>query len=389
MPVKPKTSKMIWGKAAARCSICRQVVIEDKNENSSFDIPIGEIAHIVAEKIDGPRGKSSLTTAERNETENLLLLCQKHHTIIDNDTNSYTVEKLKETKNRHEKWVENKLNNSPIWEEKIEQAYYLNIPRLAMLSSNLNEEANKYNFEKVGTLSKLGIELSYLMERFKSTINKIDLKSIPLKEAVAYPEDIIGCYVSFTERFRTKDIIIPDSYGTNTPSQEKLNPHIYTKIADYKICLSINYKWITTSTAYCFFRPTGGHSNFSGYGIVNDINTTSKIIYLTPYIIGLKKNALHPLLLKKVHDDEKTLENSLDKFKKNKNNLNMYWIGDINECSCCNLDFSSLNYMIDAIVDGCGYNMCASCFLKTHRKLGTGYGQAYIKDGNKWRYIAG
>ncbi|WP_447884058.1 hypothetical protein [Serratia fonticola] len=389
MAVKTKTIKMIWGKAAARCSICKQILIEEKDKNSSHLIPIGEVAHIVAEKNDGPRGKSNLTTMERDDIENLLLLCQKHHTIVDNDTNLYTVDKLKEIKKLHEQWVENKLNTSPSWEVKIEQAYYLNIPRLSMLSSDLNEEANKYDLEKIDTLFDFGMNLFYIMENFKSTINKIDLKSIPLNEAISYPDDIIGCYVSFTDRFRTKDIIIPGSYGIKTTPQEKLNPHIYTNIDGYKIVLSINYKWITTSTAYGFFRPSGGHSKFSGFGIVNDINTTAKVIYITPYIIGLKKNTPHPILLKRAHDDEKKLEISISNYTKNQELLDMYWNGDIDECNFCNFDFSCLNYMVDAIVNGCGYNICATCFLKEHKKLGIGYGQAYIKEGNKWRYIAG
>ncbi|HID3974276.1 TPA: hypothetical protein ACXE0Z_003724 [Enterobacter cloacae] len=389
MAIKTKTIKMIWGKAAARCSICREILIEGRNKYISNPIAIGEIAHIVAEKKDGPRGDSDLTSAERDDIDNLLLLCQKHHTIIDTDINLYTVEKLKEIRRLHELWVENKLNASPSWEAKIEQAYYLNIPRLSMLSSDLNEEAKKYNLTKIDTLSNLGMDLFYLMEDFKSTINKIDLKSIPLNEAVSYPDDIIGCYVSFTERFRTKDIIIPGSYGIKTTPQEKLSPHIYTHIDDYKIVISINYKWITTSTAYCFFRPSGGHSKFSGYGIVNDIDTTAKIIYITPYIIGLKKNTPHPIILKRARDDEKKLEELISNNKNNPKNSDLYWNGDIEECDYCSLDFSFLNYMVDAIDKGCGCNICASCFLKTHKKLGTGLGQAYLKEGKKWRYIAG
>ncbi len=388
MAVKAKIIKMIWGKAAARCSICKQVLIEEENKNSSYHIPIGEVAHIVAERNDGPRGKSNLTTMERNDIGNLLLLCQKHHTIVDNDTNLYTVGKLNEIKKAHEQWVVNKLNTCPSWEAKIEQVYYLNIPRLSMLTSNLNEEANKYNLEELDTLSDFGFNLFHLMENFKSIINKIDLKSIPLNEAISYPDDIIGCYVSFTDRFRTKDIIIPGSYGIKTTSQEKLNPHIYTNIDGYKIVLSINYKWITTSTAYCFFRPSGGHSKFSGFGIVNDINTTAKVIYITPYIIGLKKNTPHPILLKRAHDDERKLEILMSGYNKNQKALDIYWHGDVDECNCCNFDFSCLNYMVDAIINGCGCNICATCFLKSHKKLGMGYGQAYIKEGDKWRCIA-
>ena len=44
---------------------------------------VGEIAHMVAESQDGPRGVSPLTIAQRNSYPNLLLLCLEDHKLVD------------------------------------------------------------------------------------------------------------------------------------------------------------------------------------------------------------------------------------------------------------------------------------------------------------------
>ncbi len=44
-------------------------------------VVLGEMAHIVAESPNGPRGDSPLTPEQRNRYENLILLCNQHTTI--------------------------------------------------------------------------------------------------------------------------------------------------------------------------------------------------------------------------------------------------------------------------------------------------------------------
>ncbi|WP_346533855.1 tetratricopeptide repeat protein [Micromonospora sp. DPT] len=70
---------------------------------------ISEIAHIVAEKPDGPRGEFPLSRAERDSYDNLMLLCNVHHQLIDSQPTTYTVEWLREVKFGHERFVEQRL----------------------------------------------------------------------------------------------------------------------------------------------------------------------------------------------------------------------------------------------------------------------------------------
>jgi hypothetical protein len=99
---------MLWGRAAGRCSICRTMLVVDRTENDGEAL-VGEMCHIVAESVDGPRGRSPLTGAKRDEYDNLILLCPNHHAEIDGQPEAFTVERLKSIKAEHERWVQNSL----------------------------------------------------------------------------------------------------------------------------------------------------------------------------------------------------------------------------------------------------------------------------------------
>lgn len=114
MSIPQKDLKILWGKAAGRCSMpeCRdKLVTEASKLIPSKNILIGQNCHIVGEKEDGPRGKSILTPEERNRYPNLILLCVNHHTTIDQDPESWPIEKLHQIKSDHEIWVETRLTD--------------------------------------------------------------------------------------------------------------------------------------------------------------------------------------------------------------------------------------------------------------------------------------
>lgn len=102
MAVDVKTRILIWCRAASRCSICKEELIHDLSTGDKSSL-IGDVAHIVAQKEGGPRGVSPLTSEERDQFPNLLLLCKNDHKIVDDDPQSFTVEKLHEIKTAHER----------------------------------------------------------------------------------------------------------------------------------------------------------------------------------------------------------------------------------------------------------------------------------------------
>lgn len=110
MPISLKTQKMLWGRAAARCAFseCRRHLVEDITETDDPTL-VGENCHIVAEKNDGPRADAAMPVDDRNRYGNLILLCNVHHKIVDDNEKSWTVEALKRLKEEHEAWVEQSL----------------------------------------------------------------------------------------------------------------------------------------------------------------------------------------------------------------------------------------------------------------------------------------
>lgn len=111
MSISIKTRKMLWGRSANRCNFpgCRIELAMDATETDDESI-VGEECHMVARKIDGPRGDSVLTSEQRDKYGNLILMCNVHHKIIDDQYISYSVEKLKNMKCEHEEWVKSALS---------------------------------------------------------------------------------------------------------------------------------------------------------------------------------------------------------------------------------------------------------------------------------------
>lgn len=103
--ISEKDQKILWGRAAGRCSIaeCRTILTHEAAEGSAKTI--GEMAHIVAAKQDGPRGMSVLDDLARAAYSNHILLCPNHHAMIDADPTRYAVELLHSVKAAHEMWV--------------------------------------------------------------------------------------------------------------------------------------------------------------------------------------------------------------------------------------------------------------------------------------------
>ncbi|MDK0624325.1 HNH endonuclease [Clostridium perfringens] len=116
MAIRNHTRKLLWGKSANRCNFpeCKEILsIECGEEKHTV---IGEECHIIARSEDGPRGNSTLDKKQRDEYDNLILMCEKHHHIIDDNPEKYTVEILKDMKSKHEDWVDINLS-----QEKVEE----------------------------------------------------------------------------------------------------------------------------------------------------------------------------------------------------------------------------------------------------------------------------
>lgn len=98
---------LLWGKAGGRCEYdgCNELLWQDPLTKSEFNVAY--IAHIIADKPKGPRGDPVLSGQLRYELSNLMLLCDRHHRLIDHEqVAEHTVERLSRMKEQHEQRIQ-------------------------------------------------------------------------------------------------------------------------------------------------------------------------------------------------------------------------------------------------------------------------------------------
>lgn len=122
MAITIKTHKMLWGRAASRCAMCRTELALDSTETDDESL-IGDACHIVARSESGPRGDVPIEVTQRDTYSNLILLCKNHHKQVDDQRNYYTVEKLREIKAKHEAWVREGLGTFDAQQQRNDEIY--------------------------------------------------------------------------------------------------------------------------------------------------------------------------------------------------------------------------------------------------------------------------
>lgn len=89
--------KLLFAKSGNRCAFpkCKAPMALD-------DTLVGEVCHIKGARPGSARFDPHQSASHRHHRDNLILMCPTHHTVIDDDENSYTVERLLQLKREHE-----------------------------------------------------------------------------------------------------------------------------------------------------------------------------------------------------------------------------------------------------------------------------------------------
>ncbi|MCO7227558.1 SAVED domain-containing protein [Pleionea sp. CnH1-48] len=108
--IPEKVKNELWGRSGGRCQFknCHKPLSEELLTKKRTNL--SNIAHIIADSPEGPRGDKKLSNQLSKDIANLMLLCRDHHKLIDDKEHwrSYSVELLTNWKKEHETWV-NKL----------------------------------------------------------------------------------------------------------------------------------------------------------------------------------------------------------------------------------------------------------------------------------------
>lgn len=130
------TIRIVWGKTAGICEYrgCNEKLFYD--ETTAFEFNCAYIAHIVAANPDGPRGDGIRSNQLSDKIENIMLMCDKHHRLIDReDVAGHSEDVLLEMKREHEENIAKVCN-------------YLNIQNteILMFSSPIKGNLVNINF---------------------------------------------------------------------------------------------------------------------------------------------------------------------------------------------------------------------------------------------------
>jgi len=292
MALSVKTQKYIWGLFAGRCAICKEAVIHEANGSEAS--LIGEIAHIVGSRPDSARYDHLMSENERDGSDNLLLLCRKHHKIIDDHEIKYTVRNLQIIRSEHLDWLEGQLQPVIPWRLQVSSFTYLNVPRLLEYAVLQGYRVHSPQVPANSTLHELGFELNQMMEAFRRPLESMAIQSVQADQVTFAHENYIGRIVSFNRlRFRSKNIptTIPKG-GLDLQFSGDLasDPHIYHRFSDWTLIFNIDPRWITTKTAFTLFRPTGGASVCTGFGRVHSVDLENATMTATALVIGMPQS---------------------------------------------------------------------------------------------------
>lgn len=111
MTISNKDRKLLWGMSAGKCNVCK-IDLSLPNKDGT----IGEEAHTVSGKENGPRADKNFSRDKIDHYKNLILLCPNHHTEIDKNPGDWPAEKLRNLKTVHEKWVKDSVSADSITE---------------------------------------------------------------------------------------------------------------------------------------------------------------------------------------------------------------------------------------------------------------------------------
>lgn len=103
--IPDKIRTLLMGKCGGKCEFrgCEENILNESLTRKSGIY--SNFAHIIADSENGPRGDKELSIKLAKDESNIMVLCFKHHKIIDENENEYTVEILNQMKQDHEKYI--------------------------------------------------------------------------------------------------------------------------------------------------------------------------------------------------------------------------------------------------------------------------------------------
>lgn len=139
MAISDKDNLKLYSYSAGLCNFCKKNLIDQVFDNNSN---MGERAHIYGKR---PGSARYIPEMDNNDSyDNLILLCQQHHKLIDDHPNRYPADVLYKIKSDHE----GRVKNNPILQCTADAGLILGIFSSFNLM-HLNNIFNNLNLNKI------------------------------------------------------------------------------------------------------------------------------------------------------------------------------------------------------------------------------------------------
>lgn len=98
-PVPQRTLKVLFARSMNQCAFpgCAATIVDPKD-----DVVYGEVCHIEGVEPGSARHNPQRVANTLNDNDNLILLCERHHKLVDAEPDKYTVPFLQRIKAMHE-----------------------------------------------------------------------------------------------------------------------------------------------------------------------------------------------------------------------------------------------------------------------------------------------
>jgi hypothetical protein len=163
--ISPLLRVILFVRAGGRCEFdgCNKYVLE--HHVTLTEGNFAEVAHIVAFRPDGPRGRAGKRPLEINNATNLMVLCPGCHKLVDDNPARYKRRTLQEYKDHHERHVRHMTGLSPELKTSI-----------LVFTANIGEQTAFIPFEQI---------LEAVSPRYPASRpgKIIDLTAIPIGDA--------------------------------------------------------------------------------------------------------------------------------------------------------------------------------------------------------------
>jgi tetratricopeptide (TPR) repeat protein/DNA replication protein DnaC len=159
-----RVRKLLFSRSGGFCSRCHEKLYEIQ-DTGTFTF-IGEVCHIKGPKRNSPRYDENYPESKLNQYENLLVLCSKCHTIIDQEPLKFSVRLLRKLKSSHEKLIESRIKDEAS-SDFLFSYYALGIPGRIISFEDLTSSENRITNKHIAVPTLEDLERNRIVKRLE------------------------------------------------------------------------------------------------------------------------------------------------------------------------------------------------------------------------------